>query len=148
MNRGSVEWLAGAAAASLVATSLMGPAAHATGAIAVGQPADVARDGVSASIFVNARSADEARSEAMKRCTTTGSGTARALCKVMATFSNLCAAEALDPKDGTPGFGWAIADTSDEAKRQAIANCRETAGPDRQDACAVPDKAWCDGRAK
>jgi hypothetical protein len=67
----------------------------------------------------------------------------------MATFSNQCAAEAIDPKDGTPGFGWAIADTPEQAKSQALANCRDTAGPDRQDACVVPDNGiWCDGRAR
>jgi len=75
-----------------------------------------------------------------------GSDTSKALCRVLATFANQCAAEAFDPKDGTPGFGWAIANTVAEAKRQAIGNCRDTAGPDRQDACVVPDKGFaCDG---
>jgi hypothetical protein len=122
--------------------------AQAAGAVAIGLPADVAESGISMFIYVNASSTDEARSKAVAGCKTIGSETARALCKVMATFTNQCAAEALDPKDGTPGFGWAIADTAADAKSQAIANCRDTAGPDRQDACAVPDKGvWCDGRA-
>ena len=124
-------------------------AAQAAGAIAIGQPADVAQDGISMFIFVNASSASEARTKAVEGCKTVGSQTARSLCKVMATFNNQCAAEALDPKDGTPGFGWAIADTETEAKSMALANCRDTAGPDRQDACVVPDKGtWCDGRGR
>ncbi|HLH87195.1 MAG TPA: DUF4189 domain-containing protein [Xanthobacteraceae bacterium] len=124
-------------------------AAQATGAVAIGLPADVAQDGISMFIFVNASSASEARTKAVEGCKTVGSQTARNLCKVMATFNNQCAAEALDPKDGTPGFGWAIADTEAEAKSMALANCRDTAGPDRQDACEVPAKGiWCDGRAR
>jgi hypothetical protein len=143
------------AARSIGAVCLLGAflaapnAAQAAGAIAIGLPADVAQDGISMFIFVNASSASEARTKAVEGCKTVGSQTARALCKVMATFNNQCAAEALDPKDGTPGFGWAIADTEAEAKSQAVANCRDTAGPDRQDACVVPDKGiWCDGRAR
>jgi hypothetical protein len=134
----------------LLGAFLVAPnAAQAAGAIAIGLPADVAQDGISMFIFVNASSASEARTKAVEGCKTVGSQTARSLCKVMATFNNQCAAEALDPKDGTPGFGWAIADTEAEAKSMALANCRDTAGPDRQDACVVPDKGiWCDGRAR
>jgi hypothetical protein len=125
--------------------------AQAAGAVAIGLPADVAKDGISMFVDVNADSAPKARSQALIGCKTKtpGSDTSKALCKVVATFTNQCAAMALDPKDGTPGFGWAIADTAEEAKKQAIANCRDTAGPDRQDACVVSDRAlWCDGRAR
>ena len=139
-----------AGAVCLLGAFLAAPtAAQAAGAIAIGLPADVAQDGISMFIFVNASNASEARTKAVEGCKTVGSQTARALCKVMATFNNQCAAEALDPKDGTPGFGWAIADTEAEAKSMALANCRDTAGPDRQDACVVPEKGtWCDGRPR
>jgi|HubBroStandDraft_6_1064221.scaffolds.fasta_scaffold971470_1 hypothetical protein len=124
-------------------------AAHAAGAVAIGLPPDVATQGISMFIYVNAPTSGEAKSRAIAGCKTVGSDTSKALCRVLATFANQCAAEAFDPKDGTPGFGWAIANTVAEAKRQAVGNCRDTAGPDRQDACIVPDKGFaCDGRAR
>jgi hypothetical protein len=125
--------------------------AHAEGAIAVGLPQDVAKQGVSSFIYVNARTQDSAKSEALLGCKTKtpASPASKALCKVMATFRNRCAAEAFDPQDGTPGFGWAVADTLADAKRQAMANCRDTAGADRQDKCIIPDNGFnCDGSAR
>jgi len=136
----------------LLAGSLALPGiAHAEGAIAVGLPQDVAKEGVSSFIYVNARTMADAKSEALDGCRTKtpASKPSKALCKVVATFRNQCAAEAYDPQDGTPGFGWAIADTLQEAKRDALANCRDTAGPGRQDACIVPNNGFnCDGRAR
>ena len=127
----------------------MPSAAHADAAVAIGLPSDVATHGISMFIYVNAPSSEEAKSRAVAGCKTVGSETSKALCRVLATFRNRCAAEAFDPKDGTPGFGWAIAETLDEAKRQALANCRDTAGADRQTACIIPEKGFaCDGRAK
>ncbi len=121
----------------------------AAGALAAGIPDDVAQYGLSLYTYVNSPTTSRAERLALAGCKTIGSRTSRSLCKVMATFSNQCAAEAMDPKDGTPGYGWAIANTSDDAKNQALAKCRATAGPDRQDACVVGEKAlWCDGSAK
>ena len=134
-------------AGSLVTSSI----AHAEGAIAVGLPQDVVREGVSSFIYSNARTAAEAKSEALLGCKTKtpASGPSKALCKVVATFKNQCAAEAYDPQNGTPGFGWGIGNSSREAKELALANCRDTAGPDRQDACIVPDNGMqCDGSAR
>lgn len=136
----------------LLASALVTPGlAHAEGAIAVGLPQDVAKQGVSSFIFVNGRTRQEARSEAVLGCKTKtpASDTSKALCRIVATFRNQCAAEAFDPDDGTPGFGWAIADTLQEAKEIALANCRDTAGPDRQKACIVPGNGFnCDGKAR
>jgi hypothetical protein len=72
---------------------------------------------------------------------------ARARCKVISTFSNKCAAMALDPKDGTPGAGWALADTQKQADDEALARCRSTAGANRSDFCKI-DNRKCDGTAK
>jgi Domain of unknown function (DUF4189) len=92
---------------------------------------------------------EDAKAKALGGCKSNGSQTAKDLCSIVATFQNQCVAEALDPQDGTPGFGWAMADASEEAKRQALAKCRDTAGATRQDACIIPDKGlWCDGSAK
>jgi Domain of unknown function (DUF4189) len=125
-----------------------GPSA-AAGAVAVGLPADVAKQGVSMGVSTKAHTMDEAKTQAITNCKTVGSPETKALCKVVATFSNQCAALAEDPKPGTPGFGWAIADTPQAAKDQAMANCRDTAGPKRRDACESGDNdTKCDGTAK
>ncbi len=73
------------------------------------------------------------------------------LCKVIATFRDECFAIAIDPKDGTPGVGWAIAENLQMADKQAIDQCRTTAGPTRANFCVIfrPDHDHgCDGRAK
>jgi hypothetical protein len=65
---------------------------------------------------------------------------------VVTSFSNKCAAVALDPKDGTPGAGWATGDTQTDADEEALARCRSAAGTNRRDFCKVIDRL-CDGTA-
>jgi len=139
----------GAAALTLCAT--VNDRCMAAGAVAVGEPADIARDGVAIFTFVRADSADIAKQKALAGCKAlpNASSTSKALCKIVATFENQCVAQALDPQDGTPGFGWAMARNSKLAKEQALSNCRDTAGPTRKDACIVNERSlWCDGSAK
>ncbi len=144
----------GPIAALLAATALAlawqpGPAA-ADGALVVGEPADVAAEGYAYGFAVNRASADEARSIAMRDCTTESPGVdkrAQALCKVVQTFRDKCFAVAMDPKDATPGAGWAVADDQATAGRNALAKCQETAGADRREFCKVTHTA-CDGAAK
>ena len=53
---------------------------------------------------------DEARKTAMDYCLKAPTnGKAKALCKVIETFSNRCVAVSMDPKAGTPGVGWGSA---------------------------------------
>jgi len=66
---------------------------------------------------------------------------------VVQTFRNQCFAVAMDPKDATPGAGWAVADDKESAARAALAKCVATAGDDRRDACEVTHSG-CDGKAK
>jgi hypothetical protein len=143
------RWMIGAAALAMCVA--VNDRCVAAGAVAVGEPADVSRDGVAIYTFVNADNAAEAKKKALEGCKGLehASATSKALCKVVATFENQCVAESLDPKSGTPGFGWAMARNSGSAKEQALSNCRDTAGPTRQDACVVEARAlWCDGSAK
>jgi Domain of unknown function (DUF4189) len=121
--------------------------AHAAGALAVGVPDDVAKDGISLFGAVQAKTVAAAREDALEGCRKTKSAKLRMLCKIVGTFSNQCVAQAMDPQNGTPGYGWAIADTADEARKQAVAKCRSTAGPTRQDACTAGDVS-CDGTAR
>jgi hypothetical protein len=51
----------------------------------------------------------------------------------------------MDPRNGTPGVGWAVAQDRRAAEDQAMEKCRQTDGAELQAACAV-DHAACDGR--
>jgi uncharacterized protein DUF4189 len=117
------------------------------GAIAVGQPGDVAKRGVSMGFSTNRDTMDEAKSRSMTLCQNSGTLVSSILCKVVATFENKCVAVAIDPQERTPGFGWAVADTEQASKSNALSKCRATAGPTRWDACEITD-SYCDGSAK
>lgn len=119
------------------------------GAIAIAEPADVAKDGYSSGISYNFRTQAEAEDRAQVECSNTQDAPpeTRKLCKVVRTFENQCVAVALDPKAGTPGAGWAIADTLALARRDALQRCDDTAGTDRRGECRVTAEG-CDGRAK
>ncbi|HTS42390.1 MAG TPA: DUF4189 domain-containing protein [Xanthobacteraceae bacterium] len=132
--------------------------AIAAGAVAVGiAPGGVSR-GYASGYAVNQPNTDAAKTTALAECkklrnnvsgTAPGSGTAaaKAMCEVVGTFANKCYAESLDPMDGTPGVGWAIADTQQQADDEALARCRSTAGTDRRAFCKVTLRA-CDGGSR
>jgi uncharacterized protein DUF4189 len=67
----------------------------------------------------------------------TAQSRAQAQCEVLMTLRSPCVSEAQDPKAGTPGFGFAVADTEEDAKRTAMAICRASAGKGRRDFCKV-----------
>lgn len=127
-------------AAALMAALFVSPRpAVAEGALAIGLPADVAQEGVAFGYTVNFESQEKASTVALEHCRTTKDSTAaaRALCKVVKTFHHQCVAIAMDPKDGTPGVGWAVAATKPEAEKQALNACIATAGESRRGACQV-----------
>jgi len=119
----------------------------AAGAIAIGQPADVAKRGISMGFSTNRDTMDEAKARSMILCKDSGTVVSSALCSVVATFQDKCVAVAIDPQVGTPGFGWAVADSEGAANNQALSKCRSTAGSTRQDECKITD-SYCDGSAK
>jgi len=125
--------------------------AIAAGALAVGLPSDVARDGFTYGFSTDTPDEQAARADAMRSCQTTKDAAQdanlRSLCSVVRTFSNQCIAVAMDPRSGTPGVGWAIAAQLKDAEAQALAQCRQTDGADKAEACAV-DNSGCDGGAK
>jgi uncharacterized protein DUF4189 len=133
--------------------------ANAAGALAEGiAPGGIVR-GYAFGVSFNEPNSDVARTKALAACKkgpeqlASGSAPdsnfakARAQCKVVGTFSDKCAALALDPKDGTPGVGWAVGDTQKQAADEALARCRSTAGASRRDFCKI-DNQKCDGTAK
>jgi hypothetical protein len=119
----------------------------AAGAIAVGHPSDVAKRGISMGFSTNRDTMDDAKARSMILCKNSGSMISSILCDVVATFENKCVAVAIDPQVQTPGFGWAVADTEQASKTNALSNCQTTAGPTRQNACKITD-SYCDGSAK
>jgi hypothetical protein len=129
------------AAAVLLADS----PARADGALAVGSTSDVIKDGIAFGIAINYSSADEALQAALGRCHGFKSAPkAAALCLSVGTFKGECYAIAFDPKDATPGAGWAIAPSKALAEERAMANCRVTAGTDRREFCKIAESK-CDG---
>jgi hypothetical protein len=133
--------------------------ANADGAIAEGIAPGGPAKGYGISIRVDRPNTDAARADALAGCKKApehvasgaapdaGQAKARARCEVVTTFTNKCAAMALDPKDGTPGVGWAVGDSQKQANDEALARCRSTAGADRRDFCRI-DSQVCDGSAK
>lgn len=112
--------------------------ASAEGALALGQPKDIARHGVAIGMADGFKNGNSAAKDALQQCKSSDVKAAtRALCRVARMYSKQCSAVAMDPKVGTPGFGWAIAKTETAAASQALTNCKATAGFGRRNACRV-----------
>lgn len=121
--------------------------ARADGALAVGLPESGAQDGFSYGYAVGYE-AGEAEAQAMGSCRKNSGGAERAvlrLCRIVETFQGRCVAVAMDPKDGTPGVGWAVDDDETAAQAAAIAACHETAGEGRRLFCRIDASACDDG---
>lgn len=114
-------------------------------AIAIGQPPDIAKGGVAIGAGWNQVSRDKSESEALAKCRETASApeSAHSLCRIVAHFDNRCMSIALDPRDGTFGFGWATGDTMQEADDIAMVNCRATAREEAA-ACVFSKLKGCD----
>ncbi|MCW5679712.1 MAG: DUF4189 domain-containing protein [Xanthobacteraceae bacterium] len=123
--------------------------AMAEGAIAVGILDNNAARGYSAGWAVNQPNAEAARNLALQRCREEQNAPAnvKAQCRIVSTFRNECVSVALDPKDGTPGAGWAVEPSRQSSDRAAASACERVAGRDRQGQCTLVRGA-CDGDAK
>lgn len=124
--------------------------AQAEGVLVVGITKDPGKDGFVYGWRVDAKSADDAREQAIKDCRTAkidNTDNAKKNCKVFEAFRNKCFAFAFDPKIGTPGVGWSVASSKDAAERQALEKCKDLSSSERSKFCAV-DKSACDGDAQ
>ena len=140
MNPYAALW---GSAALVVAIAIVQPnPSRADGAIAIAQPPNVVAEGWAYGTAYNYGSMEEAKRVALERCRETKSARRRSLCKVVQTFKHECVAVAMDPKDGTPGVGWAVEDTQEEAEEKAMAECRATAG-NRPQYCKI-SSSGCD----
>lgn len=135
--------------AALALTKLaLAPSAFAAGAIAVGQTSNVAKDGVAIGWATGSVNKERAESVSKQKCLDFKEAPqkTRDLCRVITTFENQCIAISLDPKAGTPGYGYAVRPSLTEAKGEALERCRSTAG-NRAQYCVDSDSS-CDGNAK
>jgi hypothetical protein len=113
-------------------------AAFADGAIAVGKPANVAKNGIAVGLSTDFSSIKAASADAMSQCKRGEvKASTRALCRVVKTFTKQCAAVAFDPLPATSGFGWGLGATKSKARAAALASCNQSADPGRKGACKV-----------
>jgi hypothetical protein len=116
-------------------------------ALAVGHPADVAKQGLAIGWAVDYASTEAAGKEALARCRgfRDAPQATRDLCRVVQVFGNTCLAVALDPEPGTTGVGWDVHKNRDWAEDAAMERCAESSAPKRREACRVA-LTRCDGR--
>jgi hypothetical protein len=121
--------------------------AHADASLAVGQPGDVAKQGVAVGWAVDYASRAEAEKEALARCRAFGdaSQATRDLCRIVESFRDTCLAVALDPDRGTTGVGWGVHKNREWAEDAAMEKCAETSTPKRRESCQV-SLVRCDGQ--
>ena len=114
-------------------------------ALAIGEPKSIAKDGVALGHVFNKATKEQAEAEALSACKDFQrvKPAIRNLCKIVKTFEKQCMATALDPDDGTPGFGWAVMTEKADAESAAMEQCRSTAGKRRVKFCKV-DISFCD----
>jgi hypothetical protein len=115
-------------------------AAH--GALAIGLPTTVEREGFAYGMAWDHESQTVASERALARCRDENV-LAKNHCRVLKTFTRECVAVAMDPDPGTPGVGWAFGTTKDAAVADAMKMCHESAGAPRRQHCAVSN-AQCD----
>ena len=133
-----------AAAVIGAAVAADAPAALAEGAIAIGASGNFAKDGFAFGGAIDKESTEEASQQALETCRKyEGAPKMAAICRVIMTFSRECYALSFDPKPGTPGVGWAVADDKEKAEERAQKNCEATAGAGRRDFCKV-NQSYCD----
>jgi hypothetical protein len=141
------SWLRRVAAVGLLAALAWPRAGAAEGALAIGLPKDVAKEGIAIGWVINSDTRDTAHERALRGCLDfkDAPATTRVLCKVIKTFRRECVAIALDPEEGTPGVGWAVAVSTQAAETDALAACVSTAGAERKQYCKVT-VSLCDGK--
>lgn len=135
-------------AALLVADALTrSHPAVAEAALAVGLPADVAKQGVAMGWALNYPTKAAAQAEALKRCRgyRDAPEATRDLCKVVETFAKTCLAVAWDPDNFTTGLGWAVHKSQQQAEDLAMDACMETSDTKRRAFCRV-SVTRCDGK--
>jgi hypothetical protein len=138
---------AAAAALLLCCAALLPGRGSAEGALAVGLPPDVAKQGLALGYALNFDTTEKAQETALKRCREFPDAppATRDLCKIVEKFSKRCLAIALDPQSGTTGVGWSTSRNQEVAEELAMEKCIDTAGRKRREFCRVT-LTTCDGK--
>jgi len=107
-------------------SALLPSVAHGFGAVAMGIPESVVRDGFSIGFVWDKPRAEIARADALRACLDlkTVPLEARGYCRVVTTFSRQCVSIANDP--GGSGWGWAVESSASAAQAQALKSCVST----------------------
>ncbi len=125
--------------AGLTMAATASSSAH--GAIAIGgNTADTAKYGIAVGYAVNQSSKDEAVAQAIAQCKTYPSNNpaeTTAHCELTASFDHEWLAISLDPKNGTPGFGWSVDSHKKSAERNAMSQCRASSPNERKKFCVI-----------
>jgi len=139
--------MAGALAIALAGGMQGFPRAHADAALAVGQPSDIAKQGLAMGWAFNYATKEAAQAEALKRCRgyRDAPQATRDLCKIVENFRDSCMAIALDPDFGTTGLGWNVQKNQEWAEDAAMDKCMETSEQKRKNFCRVT-VTRCDGK--
>lgn len=126
-------------AAAVGALFLASGPASAYGALAIGMPDSIAEEGLAMGSSYRASSRAKAEEVALQYCENYQDApkSTRDKCTVVHTFNNQCYAISLDPKAGTPGVGWYVADDKRTAEANALALCRASAGESRRAFCEI-----------
>ena len=133
-------WGKAAFAAALLCCAALPPdRSSAEGALAVGQPTDVAKQGLAIGYALNYETTEKAQELALKRCREFQDApqATRDLCRIVEKFNKRCLAVALDPQFGTTGIGWSVSKNQEVAEDLAMEKCADTAGRKRREFCRV-----------
>lgn len=123
--------------AMAAALALMPLKAFAAGALAVGITANPS-DGLAFGTAWNHKTEESAREDALAHCREfKNAPKAARRCRISGSFKEGCLAIAFDPKNDSPGVGWAIGKNRKEAADRAMGQCRDRAPPGRAQFCKV-----------
>ena len=125
-----------------ICAALLPTVATGHGALAVGLPTSVEREGFAYGVAWDHEQQSAASERALTRCREEDV-VAKNHCRVLKVFTRECVAVAMDPDPGTPGIGWAFGPTKDAAIADAMKMCQQTAGAPRREYCKVSN-AQCD----
>src|SRR5262249_27279818 len=134
-------WIAG----MLIAAVLSAPApVMAASALAVGVT-DKPGDGIAYGYAFNYDTGEAAMGTARNGCRGYKEAPkATPFCRIIGSVRKGCIAVAFDPKDDSPGMGWAVHEERAVAEGRALDNCRAAAPPERKQFCRI-DLLKCDG---
>ena len=132
--------------------ALWASASSAEGALAVGLPNGDPKNGFVVGYSHDEATAEIARSEALKNCRGADikrTDKARAACKIIETFRDQCANDAINGDRNTPStaVGWAVGPDSETTNARAVTMC-ETMRRGNGRACQPDGDPVCDGAAK